>query len=111
VAAPNAKAKRRRPVDTASTPAPATEAPDEAELLARAHAALKRGDTAHALTIVAEHERMFPRGVLTQEREAIAIEGLAALGRGDEARRRLHAFAARYPESGYLWRLERVVEP
>jgi hypothetical protein len=86
------------------------ETPDEAEILARAHAALRRGDAAAALVLTLEHEHAFPAGLLAQERDAIAIEGLVAVGRVEDAQARLRSFAARFPQSGYLWRLGTLVE-
>jgi hypothetical protein len=39
--------------------------------------------------------------MLSQEREALAIEALAATGRGAEARTRADAFLARFPKSAF----------
>lgn len=86
-------------------------APPEATLLARAHDELLKGAPASALATVTEHERAYPHGALSQEREVIAIEALVALGRGDEARRRADAFHRVHPGSSHGDRIERLVGP
>jgi hypothetical protein len=72
--------------------------PSEAQLLESARAALSK-DPARALALAREHERRFPRGALTQEREVIAIQALARLERDAEARRRAQGFEQRFPAS------------
>jgi hypothetical protein len=42
---------------------------------------------------------VYPQGVLVEEREALAVKSLAALGRFAEARARGERFRARYPRS------------
>jgi hypothetical protein len=97
------------PATTDSTlPAPD---PDEAEILDRAHRSLQAGTPAEVLRFVEVHKRIYPHGVLTQEREAIVIEALVKLGRKDAARAQLEAFTFRYPESSYRWRLQGLVSP
>lgn len=97
---------------TANAPAPtsadAVGAPPEASLLARAHDELLRGAPADALGTATEHARAYPRGMLSQEREVIAIEALVALGRRDEARRRAAAFHRSYPGSSHADRVDRL---
>jgi len=65
--------------------------------LARANAA--HGEPALVLEQIEKHRREFPQGRLTEEREALAIRALLALGRGDEARARADAFRTTYPNS------------
>lgn len=89
-----------------STP-PAAAAPSEAELLEQARAALKAGDSARALQRASEHAQRFPRGVLVQEREVLAIQALRRLGRDAEADRRAGAFAKAYPGSAFQRKLQR----
>jgi hypothetical protein len=62
-----------------------------------------------ALKLTDEHHRRFPRGMLAQERDAIAIEALADLGRETEARSLYRAFRAAYPQSPYRSRVERAL--
>jgi hypothetical protein len=57
------------------------------------------------LALTAEHLRRYPRGILDQEREALAIEALAKLGRYEEARTRVRAFDQAYPGSPYRARI------
>lgn len=93
----------------ASAPAKLPEKPlppalSEAELLEQARAALK-GDPARALLRANEHAARFPRGVLVQEREVLAIQALRQLGRNAEADRRAQAFARAFPGSAFARKL------
>jgi RNA polymerase sigma-70 factor, ECF subfamily len=92
--------------------APAISAPrcDEVELVDRADTKLRSGDAAGALAVTREHEQRCPAGVLVQERERIAIEGLAKLGRVDAARARALAFEERFPSSPHIRRVRQVIE-
>jgi hypothetical protein len=80
-------------------------APDEAQLLRSARAALP-STPARALELTVEHERLYRSGMLVQEREAIAIEALMRLGRRSEATARADRFLARFPASPYRARIE-----
>lgn len=91
------------PTENADSPAPL-----ELELLQRAQAALGR-DAAQALSITGEQARAYPSGEYVQEREVIAVEALAQLGRKDEASSRAHALAERFPRTPYRRRLEIAV--
>ena len=71
----------------------------ERALLDSARSAAAQGEPARVLERVAQHEERFPRGHLVEEREALAIRALLALGRNDEARARADAFRAAYPHS------------
>lgn len=51
------------------------------------------------LGAVAQHRQQFPHGRLTEEREALAIRALLALGRTEGARQRAAAFRVNYPNS------------
>lgn len=59
-----------------STP-PASTLREERILLERARSALLRGDTAAALSACALHQQRFPRGQLSQEREALRKQASA----------------------------------
>jgi outer membrane protein assembly factor BamD (BamD/ComL family) len=76
-------------------------------LLDTARAALARGRANDALAAVASHAAQFPRGRLAEDREAIAVQALAAAGRTEEARLRAKGFRVRYPRSIYLKAIER----
>lgn len=101
-----------RPSDSEHDGAAAAEAqptPDELALVARAQAALARTPGA-ALSIVAEHERAFPHGALTQEREVVAIDALLRLNRRAEAEARAARFHQRFPGSAHGRRVDVLLE-
>ncbi len=81
----------------------------EASFLRRAKVALPT-DPARALRLTDEHPTVYPRGVLLQEREVIAIEALIRLGRTDDARARAASFRSRYPSSVYHGHLDDRIE-
>jgi hypothetical protein len=58
---------------------------EEAGILSRAQSALHSGHAESALQVLAEHERRFKYGILAQERTAVRIQALCALGRVNEA--------------------------
>jgi hypothetical protein len=108
-----------RPTSEAITPAPMakpsvsasarlgeaerdTKLAEELTLVQTARTALVRGDAASALDTADTHRRRFPSGRLAEERESVAIQALARLGQGDEARRRATDFERRYPTSVFL---------
>jgi hypothetical protein len=82
--------------------------PTEGALLLRARQELA-SDPASALELTDEAARRFPEGTLSPEREVLAIEALARLGRFPSARARFAAFRARYPQSPHLARLESLL--
>lgn len=71
----------------------------ERSLLDRARAKMTAGEPSGALAVLALHERRHPRGVLSEEREAMAINALVSMGHEEEARRRGALFQARFPSS------------
>jgi hypothetical protein len=71
----------------------------EQALLDTARAALVRGQGADALAPLERHAQRFPRGVLSEEREALEVNALVASGRYAEARQRGEQFFARHPGS------------
>jgi hypothetical protein len=87
-------------VEASSEPSSATSALNaERVLLDRGRTALARGDAAACLGLLEEHRTRYPHGALTEEREALAIRTLVALGRVGEARARGRQFKATYPTS------------
>jgi hypothetical protein len=74
----------------------------EQALLDPARAALARGDGTGALQRLGLHQRRFPSGALSQEREAMAIHALVLTGDRDSARSRAASFRSQYPGS-LLW--------
>ncbi len=87
------------------TAAPRPEPRPEDALLEDARKALS-SNPQRALLLTREHEVTYPGGVLTQEREVIAIEALRRLGRSEEAAKRLERFEQRYPQSAHRRKLE-----
>jgi hypothetical protein len=70
----------------------------EMRLLTSAQDAINT-DPAKALALCEDHARRFPTGLLVEEREALAIQALIALGRVDEAKKRADAFYVKFPDS------------
>ncbi len=90
-------------------PAAVPEGPDEVALLREAQD-LIHSSPQGSLARVAEHERRFPNGVLTQEREVIAVEALVRVGHHAAARTRADRFLARYPRSALRRKVEELLE-
>lgn len=80
----------------------------ERALLDVARAAFAAGEPDRALTALERHRARYPRGVYREEREALGIQCLAALGRSGEARSKAASFKARYPNSLFLSTVERA---
>lgn len=78
----------------------------EASLLEQARSALSP-NPALALSLTQQHAQQFPRGLLVQEREVIAISALRRLGRSSEAEARAARFDARYPHSAHQQTVDR----
>lgn len=82
--------------------------PSELQLLREAQR-LQASDPAAALAVVARHQRLFPSGVLAQERELVAVDALTRLGRSEAARARAAAFLRQYPGSVHALRIRELV--
>ena len=93
------------------TPPPLDRLSAESALLAAARAQLRAGDARAAEATLARLRARFARGVLVQEREVLAIELLAARGRGAAATRRASAFVRAYPQSPHSAKLNRFLDP
>jgi hypothetical protein len=72
----------------------------EFSLLEQAQRAL-RSDPQRALDLADRDAKRFPSGALAQEREVIAIEALAKLGRADATRERANRFFQAFPGSAH----------
>jgi hypothetical protein len=83
----------------------------ERSLLDQARRYMTEGEPARALDVTSRHERDFPNGKLAEEREAMAIRALLALGNLEEARARGGRFAARFPGSLLAPALEPAFAP
>lgn len=90
-----ARVHRDDPAPEPSAEPPVDDVLREARLVAKARSKLAL-DPAGALALAEEAERDFPEGQLIEERRAIAIHALLALGRIDEAQRRAEPFLSTY---------------
>ncbi len=81
----------------------------ELRVLQPAREAVARQDFNSALSAIAEHQRLFPSGRLTEEREALRVKALLGVGRTAEAQRAGAAFRARFPRSALLGRIEEML--
>jgi hypothetical protein len=81
---------------------------DEVTLLERAEDALATSP-AHALALCDQDASLFPRGLLRQEAEVIAIDALVRLGRHAEADARAASFRKAYPTSTHQRRIDMLL--
>jgi hypothetical protein len=82
----------------------------ERAILDDARTAFARGEFAASLTALDLHRARFPTGMLREEREALAVRTLAALGRTADARARAERFRSEFPNSLMLPAVENAVE-
>jgi outer membrane protein assembly factor BamD (BamD/ComL family) len=83
---------------------------EESTLLERARAELRGGHPRSAQATLLRLEHQFPKGGLTQEREVLLIEALAARGNARAAARDAQSFIATHPESPHAVPLRRFIE-
>lgn len=72
--------------------------PSEAHLLSRARASLAT-DPARSLALLAQHERLYPRGALAEEREVLEVRALQKTGRDQAAAQEAAEFRKQHPDS------------
>jgi len=108
--APPAAPRTSRPSAPSASSASGPDPVAEAKLLRRAQDALS-SHPSQALALCSEHARLFPRGLLSQEREVIRIQATAATGRRAEAKAEAERFRQAHPHSAYLRRLEALLGP
>jgi outer membrane protein assembly factor BamD (BamD/ComL family) len=89
---------RKAPVATLQRPRQNQDIVRELELLHAAQAAWRSDEPARALATIEQHQRRYPRSELAQEREALHVLILCALGRVPEAQRRAHKLLERAPQ-------------
>jgi hypothetical protein len=82
---------------------------EEIQLLSRARKADARHDYAEVLSVLSEHERTFPAGRLSEEREVLRVKALVGLGRTDQARRSAARFRRQFPKSVLLHKLDEML--
>jgi hypothetical protein len=106
--AASSSAERKQPPRTRSLVAPphgsagrddAVSLAEQQALLDEARASLGKGENAAVLATLQQHAGQYPRSVLQEEREALAIKALVGAGQLAEARRRGALFQRRYPNS------------
>lgn len=78
--------------------------------LMAARAQLRAGNAAAAQASLDRLQAQFPKGMLAQEREVLAIEVLYARGNVSGAKRRAQAFIKTYPKSPHSQKLARFVD-
>lgn len=83
--------------ERAASSDPSDELARELAMVDQARSALRSGNAAAALELVARYERTFKRQRFAPEASAIRIEALIAQGRRAEAARLARAFMARHP--------------
>lgn len=95
---------------SAARPGSALPRDTETSLLDAAQAALT-SSPARALALTEAHRRRFPSGHLAEEREVLAVDALARLGRRGEAAERARRFGASHPGSAYRSKVEDAIRP
>ena len=83
----------------------AANAREESQLVSSTRSLLRAGNAAAALQLLEHSASHFHPGILIQEREALCVETLAALGRTSEASAHAEAFIKAYPKSPYASRV------
>jgi hypothetical protein len=81
---------------------------DELTLLVRARRVLDL-DPQRAYALTEQHRQSHRRGVLSEERELLAIEALLALGQRPAAEARARQFARRFPDSVHARKLALIL--
>ncbi|HYQ31564.1 MAG TPA: hypothetical protein VER04_30245 [Polyangiaceae bacterium] len=94
--------------ESSKSPASPSKAPNEAALLEQARRALSSSPS-YALQLANQHRARFPNGVLTQEREVIAIEALRRMHRNADADQRAAGFSKAFPGSAHQRMVDEVV--
>ena len=74
---------------------------DESSAVHEVRRTLRSGNAAAALSLLDQARHRFPRGALSQEREALMIEALAKSGAQEAAARKAQIFLHAYPKSPY----------
>lgn len=98
-------ARTRSPTSDAVPP----EGPSEEELILEARRAIPR-DLTRASSLLTRHARLYPRGVMVEERDALRIEVLLARGERERAVTQFERWRRRYPNSAHTLRLARMLE-
>lgn len=105
VPAPSAPELRRSRTKAVASASDWPAGVDELTLIRQMQQALRSGSPGRALGFVAEHERRFPSGSLTEEREGVRAAAQCVVAPRDRASI-LATFAARFGSSPYLERVK-----
>jgi hypothetical protein len=92
-------------VDVRAADPPPAAGVDEAALIADAETALANGDAARALEVLDRHALRFPIGVRAEDRLALRIRALCALGRTAEAKAEVEGVRRVRPDAPGLRRI------
>ncbi|HKP61554.1 MAG TPA: hypothetical protein VJV78_32715, partial [Polyangiales bacterium] len=101
-------ARARRPAGSPPSAAQALSQPSEVELISRAEDLVDRTPAA-ALELLGTHERLYPHGMLGEERDVLRVDAEWALGQRAAALGHARAFVRRYPGSTQTRRLSRLL--
>jgi hypothetical protein len=104
-AASSASSPEAAPSAGAAAAAGGVRVAEEAHLLREADAALRAGDTAGAGRFLDDHARLFPHGVLAEERDLQRVVLLCAAGQVAAARVAAGRFLSAYPQSVFAGRV------
>lgn len=81
----------------------------ERKLLDAARTALARGEPQAGIGALEQHVKRFPKGTLSEEREALYVRVLVAMGDSEAARARAEGFQRRFPSSIFTPVVERAL--
>jgi len=84
---------------------------DEARSILRAKRALDDGHPTAALVELEAHERVYPHGTLSEERDALRVLALCAVGRKVEGVEERARFLRTQPLSVYAARVQAACQP
>ena len=98
------KAEESRPKVAPKTAAATSAQPSEAQLLSAARGLVGK-DPKRALRILAQHESLYPRGILSQEREVLRVRALKESGQVSSAERQAEEFRKNHPDSAHTTHL------
>ena len=104
---PSRRAKTETTSEAPREPAvdPGDDLAEENRLLGRARRALIDEQPARALAQLDEHEQRFPRGVLTEERQALRAIALCEVGREVEGTAAARLFLREHPQAALSHRV------
>jgi hypothetical protein len=101
------RAPHQPSTESSKPPSAAGKPLSEAALLEQARRVLSSSPSS-ALLLANQHRARFPNGVLTQEREVIAIEALRRMHRSSEAEQRAAGFSKAFPGSAHQRMVDEV---